>query len=94
MAYLKTSRKWFEVNVNVPTTQNSKRSVVQLSDLTVVATVTLVIKMKKKKKPASGLKKCLFFITLNIADNGNIHDYLGEADFRKCQYGCWSAKDY
>lgn len=83
MAYLKTPRKCFHIKVNVATPQSKERSVVQLSELTVVATVTLVITMKKKGKPASGLKIHLFFINLNIADNSNIHDYPVEANFRR-----------
>lgn len=55
----------------------------QLSDWTVVATVTPVIMIEKNGKPASRLKKCLLFITLSRADIGNVHDWTGEANFRK-----------
>lgn len=49
-----------------------------------MATVTLVITMKKEKgKVSFKFQESLFFITFNIAENSNIHDYPGEANFRK-----------
>lgn len=55
----------------------------QLSDWTVVATVTLVIMIEKNRKLASCLKKCLLFITLTRADISNIDDCTGESNFKK-----------